>query len=1246
MQNIQKKGKTFSKMKGTQRKGAMHAIDRACRRIAAFMICLILILSKLGLIAAAASDGQSNNRTVKTGIFYFEGYHMKDEEGRLTGYGIEFLDLVSQYSHLNFQYTGYDNSWSEMLTMLENGEIDIVTTARRTPEREEKFAFSLPIGRNNTVLSVRADNTQQHSGDYNTYDGMTVGQITGSTQNQSLAEFAEEKGFSYQTKEYNAADDLVAALKNGEIDAILSSNLRKAENEKILDVIQEDNFYAIVRKDDAKLLDEINYAIEQMDRNEGDWKNVLYYRYYGPVYSSELIFTEREKAYIQEVVSGEKKITITAIGDREPYSYVDDGELKGILPDYFAYIMEMAGLPYEIVIPKDKEDYNSIVDANGVDVVIDKLGSSDIMEEAAHRGFDTNVYMTTGVARITRQDFARDIKTIGVSDSQSGTFISQELRDEFKILNYPTSEAAMQAVLDREVDAAYVYAYTAQLFVNHDTTNSLYYSIVNDMNIEFQMYVRDSADHELITILNKCIQQMSNDMLNQLVLKHTSYTIEDMNLMQYMQANPKSMLIVVLVLTLIICIILVLYLRGRWNKKLLDTTEQSNKAMKEQLAIVETLSRDYTNVFAVNEESGTARIIKLEGYVTKGLKEDSKEEQPYAPILNQYIRDRVHPEDQEYLAQALSLNKVREQIGLNGEYMGSYRIQEDGEDHHFQYTYVKVGESALGKDSFILAGFRNIDEVIRKEQEQKEVLSEALAQAQHANNAKTTFLNNMSHDIRTPMNAIIGFTTIAASHIDNKDQVKDCLQKVLSSSNHLLSLINDILDMSRIESGKVQIKEQECNLSELLHNLVNIIQPQVKAKQLELFIDTFEVANEDVIADALKMNQVFINLMSNAVKYTPAGGTVSFRIMQKTTFHHGYGDYVFIIKDNGIGMSPEFVKHIFEPFERESSVTQSGIEGTGLGMAITKNIVEMMNGTISVESELGKGSIFTVELTLRLQDIKKNEEQLKELKGLRALVVDDDFNVCDSVSKMLKQLGMRAEWSTSGRDAAYHAKVAHEEGDAYHTYIIDWQMPGQSGVETTRKIRSIVGDDVPIIILTAYDWSDIEKEAKEAGVTAFCAKPLFMSDLKSALLAANNMVDKEEEAAAWTKADFKGKRILLVEDIELNREIAEVILTETGFVVESAPDGTDAVTMVEKSEENYYDAVLMDIQMPIMNGYEATRAIRNLPRKDVKGLPIIAMTANAMEEDKEAVLKNGMNAHLAKPVDIDILIDVLGQFLK
>ncbi|MCM1189549.1 MAG: response regulator [bacterium] len=568
----------------------------------------------------------------------------------------------------------------------------------------------------------------------------------------------------------------------------------------------------------------------------------------------------------------------------------------------------------------------------------------------------------------------------------------------------------------------------------------------------------------------------------------------------------------------------------------------------------------------------------------------------------------------------------------------------DGRQMCVRQSYIMTRDEQTG-DIMVMVVSRDITAQVRKQREQTQALQDALMQAQRANSAKTTFLSNMSHDIRTPMNAIIGFTTIAVSHIDNRSQVLECLQKVLSSSNHLLSLINDILDMSRIESGKLQIKEQECNISNLTHNLVNIIQPQVKAKQLDLFIDTFGVANEDVIADPLKLSQVFVNLLSNAVKYTPAGGTVSFRIEQQATFHRGYGDYVFIVRDNGIGMTPDFVEHIFEPFEREESTTRTGIEGTGLGMAITKNIVEMMGGTISVQSVKGKGSEFRVELSLKLQDVEKDTAGIKELAGLRTLVVDDDCDSCESVTRMLLQLGLRSEWTISGREAVHRAKGACQEGDPYHTYIIDWQMPEMSGIETARRIRAAVGPEMPIIILTAYDWTDIEEEAMQAGVTAFCAKPLFMSDLKSVLLSANDLAEKKEEVP-WTKADFGGKRILLVEDIELNREIAEVILEESGFVVETAPDGSDAVEMVSRSAEGYYDAILMDVQMPIMDGYEATRTIRALPRKDVEKLPIIAMTANAMEEDKETALKNGMDAHISKPLEIDLFLSILGKYLS
>ena len=1240
MKNIQKRGKVFSKIESTRKKGL---INRTYRRIVAFTASLIFILSNF--MTAAADDGQSDNRTVKAGIFYFEGYHMKDDEGRLTGYGIEFLELVSEYSHLNFQYTGYDNSWGEMLTMLENGEIDIVTTARKTSEREEKFAFSLPIGRNSTVLSVRADNTERRSGDYNSYNGMTVGLLTGSSQNQSLVEFAEEKGFSYQTKEYDDADALVAALQNGEIDAILSSNLRKAENEKTLDIIQTDNFYAIVRKDDKELLDEINYAILQMDLHEGDWENVLFYRYYGSVSSLAFTFTEREQAYIQEVLSGEKTITVIALGDREPYSYVEDGELKGILPDYFACVMELAGLPYEIVVPQDRKDYDAIADTNGVDVVIDSLSDGSIMEEAVYRGFNTDPYMTTGVARVTRQDFDGDVKTVAITDSWRENFVLPEFSEDVTFLSYPTREAALQAVLKREADAAYVYAYAAQLFVNHDTTNSLYYSIVNDMNVEFRMYVRESTDHELITILNKCIQQMPEDKLNQLVLKYTSYTAGDMSLLQYLQGNPKVMVAAFLVAALAICIILTLLLRGRWNRKLLNATERSNRELGEQLAIVEALSRDYTNIFAISAERATARIVKLDGYVTEGLKKESKEENPYAPILARYINDRVHPEDQQYLTEALSLEKVREKLEPDGEYTGSYRIQTDGEVHHFQYTYVKMGESDSGQDGFILAGFRNIDEMIRREQEQKEVLAEALAQAQYANNAKTTFLNNMSHDIRTPMNAIIGFTSLAVTHIDNKAQIQDYLGKIMTSSNHLLSLINDVLDMSRIESGKVKIEEKEASLPEIMHDLKTIVQADVKSKQLEFYIDTLDVVNETIICDKLRLNQVLLNILSNAMKYTKPGGMVSVRIVQLSEAQEGCASYEFRVKDTGIGMSREFLKHVFEPFEREQTATVSGIQGTGLGLAITKNIVDMMGGTITVDSEEGKGSEFTVTLSFRIADSPQQFSRVEQLADLRALVVDDDVNTCVSVSKMLSAIGMHPDWTTLGKEAVIRTEFALEQNEPYSAYIIDWMMPDMNGIELVRRIRRVIGDVTPIIILTAYDWSDIEEEAREAGVTAFCSKPIFLSELRNILTAPYTEQESEEEEET-SVPHFEGKKVLLVEDNELNQEIAQTILEAEGFVVDTADDGSIAVEMMKEKPAGTYDLILMDVQMPIMNGYQATRTIRKLDDPAKASIPIVAMTANAFEEDRKEAMESGMNAYAAKPIEIEKLMQTLEDILK
>ena len=436
------------------------------------------------------------------------------------------------------------------------------------------------------------------------------------------------------------------------------------------------------------------------------------------------------------------------------------------------------------------------------------------------------------------------------------------------------------------------------------------------------------------------------------------------------------------------------------------------------------------------------------------------------------------------------------------------------------------------------------------------------------------------------------------------------------------------------------------NLSDVLHDLKTIVSGQIHAKQLELYMDAMDVTDEDVYCDKTRLNQVLLNLLSNAIKFTPAGGTVSVRLKQLTSKKRGCGQYEIRVKDNGIGMSQEFVKKIFEPFERERTSTVSKTQGTGLGMAITKNIVDMMGGTIEIQTEQGKGTEFIVCVPLRIQSERRPVEKIAALEGVKALVVDDDFNTCDSVTKMLIKVGMRSEWTLSGKEAVLRARQSMEMGDAFHAYIIDWRLPDMNGIEVTRQIRSL-GDDTPIIILTAYDWSDIEVEARAAGVTAFCSKPMFMSDLRQTLMTAlgQKVTGEEEELLPNKSEDFKGKNILLVEDNELNREIAIEILGEYGFRVDTAENGAVALQKVSTSAPGCYDLVLMDVQMPIMDGYEATRQIRALENPALAGIPILAMTANAFEEDKKSALDCGMNGFLSKPIIMEELVHELQKIL-
>ncbi|MBD5463478.1 MAG: response regulator [Lachnospiraceae bacterium] len=565
-----------------------------------------------------------------------------------------------------------------------------------------------------------------------------------------------------------------------------------------------------------------------------------------------------------------------------------------------------------------------------------------------------------------------------------------------------------------------------------------------------------------------------------------------------------------------------------YRRFLLDCTAQKMREKENEqhhTELVQALSIDYKVVCFIDLDSGMGITLRHDS--EDGHMFDSKESGKISlkESMEAYIQECVHEEDREMLRQASSIERLKEELSKKKLYHVNYRMLKNGEYKYYQMKAVRTGE--WGDHYGMVLGFHSVDEEIRNEMEKKRLLEDALLQANKANKAKSEFLSNMSHDIRTPMNAIIGFTTLAISRIDRKEQVAEYLEKIMTSGNHLLSLINDVLDMSRIESGKVRLEEKPCSLPNILQGLCNILQPDINTKNLKLHVDTTKLRDEEIYCDMLRLNQVLLNLASNSVKYTEAGGSIEIKVIQKPGAPSGYANFEFAVRDTGIGMSEEFVAHVFDPFEREENSTISGIQGTGLGMAITKNIVDMMNGTIAVKSQQGVGTEFTVSFTFRLQSGKK--EQM-------------------------------------------------EKAGSSHSAVNGAKASGKNDDRQTGKLRT--------------------------------------------------------------------GRILLAEDVELNQEIAVTILGDAGFSTEVAENGKIAVDMVEKSEPGYYQLVLMDVQMPVMNGYEATRAIRRLDNKALASIPILAMSANAFEEDKQEALKCGMNGHIAKPIDVANLFDTLNKILS
>ena len=929
---------------------------RTCRGLAILMT--MLLLTALLSLSASAAETVSQHERVRVGFFAMDGYHMMDEDGNRSGYGYDFLRLMARYWDVDYEYVGYDKSWEEMQQMLIDGEIDMVTSARRTPEREELFDFSRPIGTNNGILTVRSDNSTIVEGKYSTYDGMRVALLRGNSRNDEFAEYARTKGFTYKSVYFDSAEEIAEALQNGTVDAIVTSSLRKMNNERILEKFGSSDFYVIVKKGNTELLNKINYAIDQMNAAEGSWKTTLYNKNYETTDPKNLEYTEEEKRIIAQY-SKENPLHVLCDPTRYPYSYTENGKVKGILPDYFRKIADYAGLSYEFLVPATRDEYIAYQsNKDAVNISIDARLDTDNYAETKEWGL-TAPYITMRMAKVTRRDFDGKIHVVTTVNQTASTSIEDVLAPGAEKLMCSTRQEMMEAVRNGKADAAFVYYYMAQAFVNSDTTGTMTYTLLEQPTFSYRMVVSSTENHALAGILTKAMYAMPDNLVEDLATQYTTYKATNLTLADMIRLNPVTAVAITVFISWMAVAMIIIVNRLRTRRKLQLAAQQKAKEMA--------------------------------------------------------------------------------------------------------------------------------------------VLAE---QAQAASKAKSTFLSNMSHDIRTPMNAIIGFTNIAL-HQDSVPEMHNCLKKIEESSDHLLSLLNDVLDLSRIESGKVEFSPVPANITAVTDSVIEIVKGMLLNRELNFEVHREPLQNPYVMTEPVRIREILVNILNNAVKFTKDGGTIRFDAGCRPGADAQHIVICYRIKDTGIGMSEDFQKKIFDEFAQEENGVRTQYKGTGLGMPISKKYIELMGGTITVDSRKGVGTTFTVEIPMELTNDEKVEKtkplvQHNDLKGIKVLLAEDNDLNAELATILLEDLGMTVTRAADGQEVV--DLFAEHPAGTYDIILMDIMMPKMDGHQAAKEIRAMYADrpdaeEIPIIALSANAFSEDVQASLDAGMNGHVSKPLNMEEV-------------------------------------------------------------------------------------------------------------------------------------------------------
>lgn len=1050
------------------------------KRAQALFLCLLLLFPFLLCPTVYAAQTMERD-VIKVGFFAFDGYHMMDENGNRSGYGYDFLRMAARYLNADYEYVGYEHGWDDMLDMLEQGQIDLVTSAQITNDRLTRFAFSKSIGTSSAMLTVATGNTTIAGGDYRTYNGIRIGLLEGSSRNVDLKKFAMEKGFSYTPVYFQTASELEQSLQTGAVDAACTSSLRITDGEQVLDQFGTYDFYVIVRREDTALLDQINYAIEQLNATEGNWKNALNNKYYAHLDKKDLSFTDREQELIRQYASGEKTLLVTGSPDRSPYTYVENGQLKGIIVDYFSQLAEYIGIPYETAVPSDREEYQRWQKEGPPFVFMDSRVASEKWVEENSFSY-SQPYTTMHLAMVTRRDFTGEINALAVATAQGLFGIEEGLAPNARRIEVSSRADAMQAVMDGKADATFVYLYTAQQFVNQDKRGLLNYTVLEDPTYAYHVGFTKTASHELAGIFTKAIYAMPAGTFENIASQYTSYKAEDVDFVTWAKIHPLPTLAI-----------------------------------------------------------GTVVLMMV----------------------------------------------------------------------------------------FLLLMVLERQKAFRRERERSAQLQELATLADSANQAKTKFLNNMSHDIRSPLNAIVGFTSLAASHLDDPRQAKEYLRKITVSSEHLLSLINNVLDMSKIETNRAKLNQEPFILTEQIARLERIARELADQRGHCFTVEIQKLRHNYLEADSVRIRQILMNLLSNAIKYTPDGGKVLLKVQELPCAFAGHAQMEFTVSDNGMGMTPELLAQVFEPFVRSEDSVTNKIQGTGLGMPITKNLVELMGGDIRIDSQPGAGT--TVVVTLRL---KVDRQIAYKLEARRILLLARDDVLRFNMECTLTQLGATVRTCDSLPQVSLLLKET-----AFDVILISGGGNAPELPDWVRQLRTLADPDTLIFCLGGLNdrQEEVRSAAAAGGADGFLARPFSLEDMNAAITQARS-AEKAPAASA-----LKGMRFLCAEDNALNAEILEAILDMEGASCRIYPDGAALVNAFEAVSPGEFDAILMDVQMPNMNGLDAARAIRTGVNPLGKTIPIIAMTANAFTENIQETRAAGMDAHISKPIDLELLKKTLAH---